>query len=321
MSCSLSLGSFEGLSQRPRLLTLGLLLCSALAPAQEPRPEVAPFPLEIVRTSEDATKKDSEDLRKLLPMMLRAAAAAVPDSAKLTAALADLSCKDCDRDDTCLAQLAKLSGSLYGFYGRLDFDLDGNVVAMGRVVRDDGRAVRAPKTVTLARGAASFRDTAQAAMKQLLSELEVGQLPPFRPQEPLAEAPPPLTSPFAAPAPAPALAPLPVLVRPTASPLRAVGLAGAGAGVACMIAGGVLFGTAGVARTEVSQGVVRVLSEDAAKVPAIQRAQTAGIALLAVGAGLAVVGAGLSLFGPGKPVTTVVPLNAGAAVLIEGALP
>lgn len=310
-----------------RLLALGPLLCSTLAVAQEPRPEVAPFPLEIIRTSDDATKKDADDLRKLLPMMLRAAAAAVPDSAKLTAALEDLHRPDCNRDDACLAQLAKLSGSLYAFHGQLDFDLDRNVVASGRVVRDDGRAVRPTKTVTLARGAASFRETAQAALKQLLSELAVGQLPPFRPEEPLAEAPPPVTAPVTAPEPVPlplplpVFAPVPVVVRSPVSPLRAVGLAGVGVGVACLIAGGVLFGTAGVPRTEVSQGVVRVLSEDAARVPAIQRSQTAGVALLAVGAGLAVAGAGLSLFGPGKPVTTVVPLNAGAAVLIEGALP
>src|SRR5688572_27539026 len=125
-----------------RATMVGLIVCAATAVAQEPKPEVAPFPLEIIRTSADATKKDREDLQMLLPMMIRAADASVPDSAKLNAALAKLGRQDCNRDDACLAQLGKLAGSLYAFYVQVDVDLDGNVVASGRVVRDDGKAVR-----------------------------------------------------------------------------------------------------------------------------------------------------------------------------------
>ena len=298
-------------------MTLGWWLCAAVALAQEPRPEVAPFPLEIIRTSDDCTKKDAEDLKKLLPMMLRAAAAAVPDSAKLAAALDELHRQDCSRDDACLAQLAKLAGSLYAFHARLDFDLDGDVVASGRVVRDDGRPVRAPRTVQLPRGTVSFRDAAQAALKQLLVELDLAQLPSFRPQEPVLETPPLVLVPVPE---APRVV-VPAAPPATGSPLRALGFIGVGTGAACIFAGALLFATAGVARTEVSQGVVRVVNDDASKVPGIQRAQGAGVVLLAVGGGLAVAGAGLALFGPHRPIATVVPLNAGAAVLIEGAIP
>ncbi len=303
-----------------RSLPVGLLLCAAVASAEAPRPEVAPFPLEIIRTSDDCTKKDSDDLQKLLPMMLRSAAASVPDNAKLAAALETLRRQDCNREDACLAQLATLAGSLYAFAGQVDFNLDGEVVASGRVVRDDGRAVRSPRTVKVARGASSFRDTALAALKQLLIELDVAHLPAFMPQEPLVEvAPLPVTRPTVAVVAVPAVPPAPA--PSGVNPFHVAGLAGLGAGAVCMVVGGVVLGTAGSARTDVSQGVVRVFAEDAGKVAGIQRAQTAGVALLAVGAGLAVVGAGLALFGPEKPLTTVVPINGGAAVLISGVMP
>lgn len=311
-----------------RAPTVGLILCAAVALAGEPRPELAPYPLEIVRTSADCTKKDREDLQMLLPMMLRAAEASVPDAAGLSAALADLPRQDCDRNDACLAQLGKLTGSLYAFYAQLDFDLDGDVVATGRVVRDDGKAVRGPETVKVARvSAASCRGAAQAALRELLTTLDVAHLPPLRPQEQVVEANPlPLPEPAPRPMPEPAPMPMPVLVpRPvtasrTGNPLRIAALAGAGTGAACMAIGGVLFATAGGARTDLSQGVVRVFSEDANKVAAIQRAQTAGVVLLAVGAGVAAAGAGLYFFGPGQPMTSVVPINGGAAVLIRGTL-
>lgn len=168
-----------------RATTVGLILCGAVALAQESKPELAPFPLGIVRTSPDCTKKDVEDLQKLLPMMLRAADASVPDSAKLSAALANLRRQDCDRDDACLAQLGKLAGSLYAFYAQVDFDLAGNVVASGRVVRDDGKPAGEPKTVKVAKATtATFRNVALVALKQLLVELDVAHLSPVRPQEP-----------------------------------------------------------------------------------------------------------------------------------------
>lgn len=296
-----------------RFLMVVVALSTGSALAQDARPELAPFPLEIIRTADDCTAKDREDLRTLVPMMLRAAEASVPDSAKLSAALLELNRLDCNREDACLAQLGRRAGSLYALYVQLDFDLDRNVVASGRVVRDDGRAVRGAKTVKLALGTSPFRAIAQAALKQLLSELDVAHLPPLRPQEPVVDA---------APAPLAVVEkePVPPKQRPLGT-AGVVGVIGLGTGAACLLLGTVLLATTAPPRTEVSLGVVRVFSEDAAKVAGIERAQAAGVALVAAGVGLAAVGAGLFFFGPEKPVTTVVPITGGAAVLMTGSLP
>ncbi len=285
-------------------MRVGLILCASVAAAQPALPELAPFPLEIIRTSDDCTTADREELKKLLPMMLRTADVTVPGSARLTAALAALHREDCDRDDACLAQLGKLAGSLYGFYGQVDFDLDGNVVASGRVVRDDGRAVRGPLTVKIPSATARFKVTAQVALKQLLTELDVAGLSPVRPLEPVAEA-----------------RAEPMTVSSTRRPWNGVGVAGIVAGAAAVGGGITLFATAGEARTNTSQGVQRVFIEDADKVAGIQRSQALGVALLAAGAGLAVLGAGLIVLGPVETVTTVVPTNGGAAVMMTGRLP
>ena len=293
-----------------RSLLFTVALSAAVALAQDSRPELAPFPLELIRTSDDCTKKDKDELRTLLPMMIRTAGASVPDGAKLTGALFELRRQDCHRDDTCLAQLSRLAGSLYGLYVQLDFDLDRNVVASGRVVRDDGRAVRAPKTVKLPLGADSFKVIAHAALSQLLTQLDVAQLPPSRPQEPMAEARLSLPSPKLEP----------VLASPV-RPLLPVAVVAMGVGAACFAVGSVLMATTSAPRTNVSGSVVRVFPEDADKVVGIQRAQTAGVALLAVGVGVAAAGAGLFLFGPEKPAAVVVPIAGGGAVVLTGRLP
>lgn len=289
-----------------RALMAGLMLWAGLAAAQNASPELAPFPLEIIRTSPDCTKQDSEDLGKLLPMMLRAAGVSVPGSAKLNSALTGLRRQDCNRDDQCLAQLGKLAGSLYAFYGQVDFDLDGNVVASGRVVRDDGRAVRGPKTVKLPRAALRFRAVAQAGLEQLLTELDVAGLPPLRPMEPVVEV---------------ARVQEPLTLSTKSRPWNGAALASVVAGAGCVAIGVGFIASAAEVRTETSGGVVRVLREDADKVAGLQRSQTVGVALLAVGAGLGVVGAGLFVLGPVETVTTVVPTPGGGAVLMTGRFP
>lgn len=291
---------------------LFLILCARVASAQNALPELAPFPLEIIRASPDFTKQDGEALQKLLPMMLRAADVAVPGSARLNTALVDLRRQDCDRDDACLAQLGKLAASLYALYAQVDLDLSGMVIASGRVVRDDGKSVRGPKTVKEPRGSRPFKEAAQAVLKQLLTELDVAGLSAVRPSEPVAAAPLPS---------APVIQLPPQTVTTTTRPLTALGVGAAGVGAVGIVLGTIFFASAGTVRTEVSQGVTRVFNEDADKVAGIQRSQTTGVVLLAVGGALAAAGVGLVFLGPKTTVTTLVPLNGGAVVLMSGRLP
>ncbi len=304
-----------------RITLVGWVLWGAVALAQEPLPELAPQPLEILRTAADCTPKDREDLKKLLPMMLRAADVAVPDSAKLSAALATVRREECGSEDACLARLAQLAGSLYAFEAQVDFESTGEVLASGRVVRDDGRVVSEPMKIKVPRAAdTACRASAQGALMQLLAELGVAHLPPVRPREPVAEV---RAAPHDEPALLPHPPPLPTTVvsQAPSAPWRVPGVVGAGTGVVCLVVGGVLYGTAGEVRTNVSQGVVRVFSDDAARVANLRGAQTGGVALLAVGAVLVAAGAGLVLWGPKGLATTVAPLNGGAAVLLQGTLP
>ena len=111
-----------------RLIAVAILLSAVSSWADEPMPQVAPFTLDVVRAPPEFSKKDKEDLEKLLPMLVRAAKVEVPDAARLSTALTELKRQDCDRDDNCLAQLAKLAGSLYGLFIQLDYDIDGQVL-------------------------------------------------------------------------------------------------------------------------------------------------------------------------------------------------
>lgn len=299
-----------------RWIAVGVALCAAGALAQQPLPELAPFPLEIVRTPADAAKKDKEDLQRLLPMMLRAADTAVPDSAKLSAALTNLRRQDCNRDDNCLAQLAKLAGSLYGFFAQVDYDLDGNVVVSGRVVRDDGKAIGQPKTIKRAKGKAPFSDVARAAIAELLTELDVVHLSPFRPREEVAEVKPPEAANPPRAAEPPAGTGKKVVVKTQA--LRLPGMMAAGAGAVLMLGGGIVFTGAGSVRTDSNRNVFR---EDVDRVSGVQTGQSIGVGLIAAGAVIGLVGFGAWLFGPEETTTTVIPIEGGAAVLLRGNLP
>ena len=110
-------------------------------------------------------------------------------------------------------------------------------------------------------------------------------------------------------------------LSPPVRPLLPVAVVAMGVGAACFAVGAVLMATTSAPRTNVSGSVVRVFPEDADKVVGIQRAQTAGVALLAVGVGVAAAGAGLFLFGPQKPAAVVVPIAGGGAVVLTGRLP
>lgn len=293
-----------------RTIVLLIAVAATGAFAQTPLPEVAPFPLELVRASSDTSKKEREDLQKLLPMMLRAADAAVPDSARLATALTELRRADCNRDDECLAQLARLAGSLYALFAQVDFDLDGNVVVSGRLVRDDGKGMGQPQTVRRPRGKEPFIVVARAALGQLLVALEVARLSPFRPKDPMVEVPPPPL-------------PLPEPVKPIGPTEQAVvkktfrfpGMMAAGAGAVLVLGGGLVFTGAGSVRSDSNRNVFR---EDADRVAAVQTGQTIGVGLIAAGAVIGAVGVGVWLFGPEETTTTIVPMQGGAAVMLRG---
>ena len=154
------------------------LFVSSVALAQA---QVMPFPLEVKRTPQGFTKEERETTQREFTRLLRLTGTQIPDFARFDFALKELKRQDCEREDECLAQLAKKAEALYALYASLDFTLEGAVQVSGRVVRDDGKVVSPTQTVKLE--GQPFKDGASKALTQLFSQLKLADLPAQRPVE------------------------------------------------------------------------------------------------------------------------------------------
>ncbi|MFO0599267.1 MAG: hypothetical protein U0228_28430 [Myxococcaceae bacterium] len=301
------------------LVLAGLVVCSSVAFAQDPLPSVAPAPLEFKRTPSGFPKKDREELLKIFPMLLRASDAMVPDGAKLTSALADLKRQDCEREDECLKQLARLAGTLYAIYVNVDYTLDKHVVVTGRVVRDDGVMMGGLQTVDIVKEAA-FKDVARDGINQLLGKLAISKLPPFRPvavvvADPNKKDPDPTLDPNKKKDPDPILPPPPPPPVDRSQADLGLGLVVAGGGV--VVVSAVL--------ASVGCGLGCGVATDLGSVPQsklgdFNTARTLapiGLVGLGVGAATAVVGAVLLATAP-KPAGTVELKSVGVAPVAGG---
>lgn len=178
----------------------------------------------------------------------------------------------------------------------------------GRVVRDDGKAVRPTQIVKVKEG--EFKDDAMKALGQLFEQLKIGELPAERPVEPkVAEVP--------------VLVPVPEVRRvvDTGEGQRTVGRAMFIGGVAVAAVGGALLTTGQV----IGAGLT---PDDFGNLPIAQRASysnarslsTAGVINAAAGGGVALIGAliwGLSPTAPAVRLSAAAGPS-GAAVLVQG---
>lgn len=157
---------------------LGLLLASSAAYGA--KPSMMLFPLEFKREPARFTKADREALRVDAERLLRVAGVELADFAKGDTALAELKRTDCEREDACLQQLAQKAETLYALYASLDFTLEGQVVATGRVVRDDGKGMSPTESVSLPLAGSALRAAASSVLAGLYEKLKVGGLPAVR---------------------------------------------------------------------------------------------------------------------------------------------
>jgi hypothetical protein len=305
-------------------VVVGLTLWASQALGQPANPVVAPFPLEIARPS-TLTFAQREELNGTFRVLLRRAGARTPDAAMLQRALATPR-TDCARDDGCLAQLARDTGALYAVFASVKLTTEGEVVANGRVVRDDGKLVAllpVGETVKVPKGRSPFPEAAAAALKVLVERLDVRHLSPSRPVEPpppvVTAAPPVATAPPEArgelPAPPP---PPPLLTAATASSGtagKALVIVGGAAAVAGAIVGGV--GLAMAADVHPTPGG-SVVAAEASTVRTSRALKTAGAVTLGLGAAAAVLGGILWATSPQAPLVYVSPRLDGAVVGLEG---
>ncbi|MEW6430301.1 MAG: hypothetical protein AB1730_02230 [Myxococcota bacterium] len=145
-------------------LVIPLALVASTALAQAPAPSVAVFPLGTGRLPSGFSKEDTTALQKDFARLVRRSDVLVPDSASLELSIKELKRTDCDREDACLQALAQRAQTLYALYGSIEYTLEGAVVAIGRVVRDDGKLVAGPVTTSLPKGPDAFKDVARVAL-------------------------------------------------------------------------------------------------------------------------------------------------------------
>ena len=293
----------------PRWLWCCALLCSTAVLAQSPAPGVMPFPLEIKRTPSSLQTEEREALQREYTRLLRLGGAQVPDFVHFDFALRELKRQDCEREDECLAQLAKKAESLYALYASLDYTLEGAVWVSGRVVRDDGRLVRPTQIVKVKEG--EFKADATKALSQLFEQLKLSELPAERPVEAKVEAPVVITTP-------------PVEVRKVVDTGEGQRAAGRGvfiAGVAIAAAGGAVLVSGQVIGGGLhpdSNGNLPI--EQVSSFQTARTLSTAGVIGAATGGAVAVVGAFIWGLAPSAPAVKVSAAAgpSGATVFVHG---
>ncbi|MDP3155258.1 MAG: hypothetical protein Q8N23_21445 [Archangium sp.] len=287
-------------------LVLGL---SSLSLAQAPQPVVMPFPLEVKRVPSGFTKGDAEAIQQDFKRLLRRSGVTLPDFAAFDLALKELKRQDCERDDECLVQLSRNAHSLYALYASVDFTLEETVVASGRVVREDGRAVRFTQTVKVKKGKDSFLEVVRVALTQLFAALKVAELEPVKPVEAKVEPsriqPPP---------------PPPLVVEDLGAGQRSTGKAFVFVGAGLAVVGAALAGVgAGL-------GYGADHSGDIASNPAMARqaatAQTLStVGFVGMGVGAVAAGAGAILWGTAAPApaqVSIMPIVGGGVLQVGG---
>lgn len=291
----------------PRWLWCCALLCSTAVMAQSPAPGVMPFPLEIKRTPPSLQKEDRESLQREYTRLLRLGGAQVPDFVHFDFALRELKRQDCEREDECLAQLAKKAESLYALYASLDYTLEGAVWVSGRVVRDDGKVVRPTQIVKMKEG--EFKDDAIKALTQLFEQLKLSELPAERPVEATVSAATPVPSTVAPPE-------VRKTVESSGEGQRSAGRAVVIVGAVGAVAGGALLAVGQVMRDGVTPDANHNLPLE--QLSTFQTARTLSTGgLIAVGAGgaTALVGALIWGLAPSAPVKVSAVAAPGTAVM------
>lgn len=306
-----------------KVLVAWVVASGSIVFAQTASPTVAPFPLEITRPV-NLSVKQRDELNSTFKVLLRRSGAITPDGARLKVALAETRREDCDRDDQCLAQLALHAGTLYAVFASVKLTAEGEVVAYGRVVRDDGKLVSALPTgemVRMPKGKAAFPDVAENALQALLERLNVRALPLSKPVESVVvEKPPELVKPPERVEPPPPLPPL--VVEDTAAPRRTTGKTLVIVGGGVLLVGGVV-GAAGLGIAGTLTAVDGAVPENQANAVRTSRTlKTSGLIVMGAGAALAAVGAAIWATAPSAPGTVhafLSPQADGAVVGISGA--
>jgi hypothetical protein len=313
----------------PFLSTVLVAALTAGASVAQNKPTLLDHPLEVKSGLNSAQREKLQDDFRLL--LARRGGLLVPTRTAWKMATSALNRQDCEVRDDCLRQLAVTGGTLYALYAQVETNAAGTeAIATGRVVSQDGAAVRAATRVTApVKGA--FADAAKKALEALLDQLELEKLPPVLATTPTASTPvaaagtPAVAAePFSPPPPPPAAEPdVPrvSMERTPGSPgLRAVAIVTTIAAVAC--AGVALGFGISAASDRAALPTDGHLADDADVQKQAQVNQNASVALgLGIGAGaLGVVSAILYVASAPseRPRVSAAPIPGGGALAVSG---
>lgn len=202
--------------------------------------------------------------------------------------------------DVALARLAAQGKVLNAGYVSLKLTERNELLLQGRVVRADGKLVKA-SMLAMARGKEPLLDVLAVAAERFFDQLN-GSAPQMTVSlAPIPAQPVVVTQPAA----------------PTAgAPLRILGLVLGGVGAATAVTGVVVFAAAGSVQQDVSGNIS---SLDAPRVPALRAQQGAAVGLITAGAALGVTGIVMALIAPTAPVNAALaPRADGAMFVVEG---
>lgn len=318
-----------------RILVVGVVLQAAAVWAQA-AVQVAPMPVEFKRPPPGLKSSERDEVNSAIRRALRTYGGTPVMTATLEKVAGELKRQDCAIADDCVATFATRCEALYGLHVVVDVSVSGEILATGRVVRDDGQQARAPKTAKVPGSKlVTFQVLAKQAVEQLIVQLDIGALPTVRAKT--VEAPPvvvdagvPAVAVVPAPEPVDAgvswVPPPPPPLEP--SPLKTVGLVTTIAGSAAAVGGLTMFfigrGQAGTLLNPDGTARAGLSAEQAAQVRTAGTLQGAGVGVGA--AGVAAVAAGLTMLvlAPTEQNTTTVwwaPMPGGAAMVLTGAFP
>lgn len=302
-------------------LLIPIMLWGAVAHAQS-RPTLIAVPLDL-DPNPSLTRFEAQLRQEFVRMLDERSNTTLASRKETEASIKDSKRQDFRESDEGLAKLAASAKSLYALYVVLELTPQNKLVLSGRVVREDGKRMKAAK-VELAKGADTVPGLFKPLMSQLIVQLELATLPASK-ELPVVAAPVLAKGPEPEPSiNTPPVLPPPSLVGtpPTSSGPRSVGqgLVIAGGGVA--VIGAVLFGIGQGMGGSLTPNLEKNLPrEQLGSFVSARTLSTAGVVCAAVGAASALVGGILWGTSPkeSKVSAAVVPQAGGVTFGVQGA--
>ena len=217
---------------------------------------------------------------------------------------------DFAHSDAALAKIAVEAKVKNAGFASLKLTDRNELLLEGRLVRDDGKLLKA-SVLAVPRGTGPLLDVLTTAAERFFDQLN-GIAPVAAVAPPVTVAP---VGPNTKPPPAVAVG-QPVAPSNPGTALRVLGLVLGGAGVATTVVGVVVFANAGSVTRDAAGNIA---AADAPRVPAIRSQQSAALGLVTAGAALGITGVVMAILAPNAPVSAALaPRADGAVLVVEG---